>query len=131
MPSFVMPDVGALSAALNATPLEVPQSDKGRFFNYTWWPAHHREVEEPVLKAIARDGDPSFDRRVNVLRITERIDAKNGGQLAQLGFSPSEITTYVERAINKRLRQLTGGDGACYVIRNQKLSVLQLEHKAA
>ena len=125
MPEFVMPDTGAIIAALSSTPLALPQSDKGRFFNLTWWPAHHKEIEGPVVKAIERTDDNSFDRRVNIMRIVERIDAKNGGQLAELGFSPSEITTYATRAVNKRIRPYG------FVIRNQKLTPLALTHQAA
>lgn len=131
MPDFQMPDVGAIASALSNAPMDLPQSDKGRFFNYTWWPAHYKEVEEPVLKAIARENDPSFDRRVNIMRIAERVDASNGSQLAQMGFTPTEITTYVTRAVNKRLKQVAGGSDAYYVIRNQRLTRLALEHKAA
>ena len=131
MPDFVMPDVAALSAALQSKPLEVPQSDKGRYFNINWWPRHHGEVEAPVLAAIARQDEEAFDRRVNMLRIAERVDAKNGDELEKRGFTPSEITRYVTRAMNKRLRSLAGDSGACYVIRNNKLTQLQLEHKAA
>jgi len=131
MPDFNMPDVGAITSALNKAPMDLPQSDKGRFFNFTWWPVHYKEVEEPVLKAIARENEPSFDRRVNIMRIAERVDAGNGSQLAQMGFSPTEITRYVTRAVNKRLKQVAGGSDAYYVIRNQKLTRLALEHKPA
>ena len=131
MPDFNMPDVGAITSALNKAPMDLPQSDKGRFFNFTWWPVHYKEVEEPVLKAIARENDPSFDRRVNIMRIAERVDAGNGSQLAQMGFSPTEITRYVTRAVNKRLKQVAGGSDVYYVIRNQKLTRLALEHKPA
>jgi hypothetical protein len=48
-----------------------------------------------------------------------------------MGFTPSEITTYVTRAVNRRLKQVAGGSEAYYVIRNQKLTRLALEHKAA
>jgi hypothetical protein len=130
MPEFQMPDVGAITSALNSAPMDLPQSDKGRFFNFTWWPVHYKEVEEPVLNAIAREDDPAFDRRVNIMRIAERIDAGNGSQLAQMGFTPTEITRYVTRAVNKRLKQVAGGSNAYYVIRNQKLNRLALEHKA-
>ena len=131
MPDFNMPDVGAITSALNKAPMDLPQSDKGRFFNFTWWPVHYKEVEEPVLKAIARENEPSFDRRVNIMRIAERVDAGNGSQLAQMGFSPTEITRYVTRAVNKRLKQVAGGSDGYYVIRNQKLTRLALEHKPA
>lgn len=131
MSSFEMPDVGAITSALNNSPIDLPQSDKGRFFNYTWWPNHYNEVEEPVLKAISREKDPSFDRRVNIMRIAERVDASNGSQLAKMGFTPTEITTYVTRAVNKRLKQVAGGSEAYYVIRNQKLTKLALEHNPA
>jgi hypothetical protein len=126
-----MPDVGAITSALHAAPMDLPQSDKGRFFNFTWWPAHYKEVEEPVLKAIARENDPSFDRRVNIMRIAERVDASNGSQLATMGFTPTEITRYVTRAVNKRLRQIAAASDAYYVIRNQKLTRLALEHNPA
>jgi len=131
MPDFLMPDIGALTSALKASPIELPQSDKGRFFNYTWWPAHYKEVEEPVLKVIAMEKDPEFDRRVNVMRIAERVDATNGQALARMGFTPSEITQYVTRAVNKRLKAIAAGSEAYYVIRNQKLTRLALEHKPA
>jgi hypothetical protein len=131
MPDFNMPDVGAITSALNNAPMDLPQSDKGRFFNFTWWPAHYKEVEEPVLKAIARENDPAFDRRVNIMRIAERVDASNGSQLAQMGFSPTEITRYVTRAVNRRLKQVAGDSDAYYVIRNQKLTRLALEHNPA
>lgn len=131
MPDFQMPDIGALNLALKDAPLELPQSDKGRFFNYTWWPSHYREVEEPVLKVIAKETDPSFDRRVNIMRIAERVDSSNGNQLARMGFTPTEITTYVTRAVNKRLKAIAAGSEAYYVIRNQKLTRLALEHKPA
>jgi len=131
MPDFNMPDLGALETALDTTPLDLPQSDKGRFFNYTWWPAHHKEVEAPVLKAIARENDPEFDRRVNIMRVAERVDAGNGSQLAKMGFTPTEITSYVTRALNKRLKQIAAGADSCFVIRNQKLTRLALEHKPA
>ena len=131
MPDFQMPDVGALTSALQNAPMDLPQSDKGRFFNFTWWPAHYKEVEEPVLQAIARENDPAFDRRVNIMRIAERVDASNGSQLDRMGFTPTEITRYVTRAVNKRLKQVAGGSDAYYVIRNQKLTRLALEHQAA
>jgi len=131
MPDFQMPDIGALTSALDSTPMALPQSDKGRFFNFTWWPAHHSEVEKPVLEAIARESDPSFDRRVNIMRIAERVDASNGEQLARMGFTPTEITRYVTRAMNKRLKQVVSGSGAYFVIRNQKLTKLALEHNPA
>lgn len=131
MPEFQTADIGAITTALNNAPLDLPQSDKGRFFNFTWWPAHYAEVEKPVLEAIARGNDPSFDRRVNIMRIAERIDAKNGSQLAQMGFTPSETTRYVTRAMNKRLKKVAEGSEAYYVIRNEKLTQLKLEHKPA
>lgn len=131
MNDFQMPDVGAIASALNNTPMDLPQSDKGRFFNFTWWPAHHSEVEEPVLNAIARENDPAFDRRVNIMRIAERVDAGNGNQLAKMGYTPTEITRYVTRAVNKRLRKVAGNSEAYYVIRNQKLTRLALENKPA
>lgn len=129
MPDFEMPDVGAISSALSNAPIDFPQSDKGRFFNFTWWPAHYKEIEEPVLKAIARENDPLFDRRVNIMRIAEEVDANNDSRLRKMGFSPTEITRYVTRAVNKRLKQVAGGSGAYYVIRNQTLTKLSLEHK--
>ena len=131
MPDFQMPDIGAITSALKATSIELPQSDKGRFFNYTWWPVHYKEVEEPVLKVIAKENDPEFDRRVNIMRIAERVDASNGQALARMGFTPSEITQYVTRAVNKRLKAIVAGSEAYYVIRNQKLTRLALEHKPA
>lgn len=131
MSDFQMPDVGAIASALDNAPLDLPQSDKGRFFNFTWWPAHYKEVEEPVLKVIAREEDPAFDRRVNIMRIAERVDASNGSQLDRMGFTPTEITRYVTRAMNKRLKAVAGGSEAYYVIRNQKLTRLTLEHNPA
>jgi len=131
MSQFEMFDTRALSAALSSTPLVTPNSDKGRFFNYTWWPAHYAQVEGPVLEAIGRIDDDGFDRRVSVLRIAEAVDAKNEDQLRLMGFSASEITRYVTRAINKRLRTLADSTGAYFVIRNSKLNKLLLENKAA
>lgn len=129
MPDFQMPDVKGLQAALDNTPLDVVSSDKGQFFTSTWWPKHHAEVEKPVLEAIAREDDPTFDRRVNVMRAAEKADKSNGSELEKRGFTASEITRYVTRAMNKRLKQIAGGSDMCFVIRNQKLSQQALEHK--
>lgn len=129
MSDYHAPDFAAISSALANTPMGFPQSDKGRFFNHTWWPAHYKEVESSVIDVLKRVNDPEFDRRVNVLLIAQRVDAKNGNQLASMGFTPSETTRYIERAMNKRLKQITSSDKGCWVIRNQKLVTLALEHK--
>lgn len=133
MSDLMCADVEAISAALSDTPLDTPPSDKGRYFSQVWFPTYHTELEKPVLTAIARESDPSFDRRVNVMNAALKIDALNGEELAKRGFSPSEITRYVTRAINKRLRQLAqkSGSATYFVIRNQKLTKLALEHKPA
>lgn len=130
MSDFEMPDMDSIISALDELPMDLSSSDKGRFFRDNWWPNHQKEVMGRVLRNYNRDNVKSFDKRVDTLYIAQQVDAANGSQLDALGFTPSEITTYVNRSINKRLNKLGEKTGAYYVIRNQKL-VKQLEHKPA